>query len=290
MILAFALAGLTASPAQPQPQTSPADQAIVITGQKDTRKTVEQFVRSLTPTLWQGQISRFEHSVCPAVYGLAKPQTEAVVNRMRAVAKSVAITVDHEPCYPNVVVIATSDKKMLLDELERHRGEIFGGMSRDEVRAMESDPEPAVAWQLRGAPISASGVELVWDDKLGAWVNRTTDASSHITESDRPQFDAAVVVVEKRALTGVTTTQLADYAIIRALTGADPAKLGNSGAPTILHVLDVPIGGTAPITMTKWDFAFLHGFYDVRRELRAGAQRSAIADSVAKTVERPPRN
>jgi hypothetical protein len=204
---------------------------------------------------------------------------------MREVANSVGITVDTDHCSPNVVVIATSDKKMLLEELEEHRGEIFGGMTRDQVRAMERSPEPAVAWQLRGPPISASGEDLYWDDRLGAWVNRTTDASSHITESGRPQFDASVVVVEKRALTGMTTTQLADYANIRALTGADPAKLGNSGAPTILHVLDVPIGGVAPVTMTKWDFAFLRGFYDTRRNLRAGAQRSAIADTVVKSVQ-----
>jgi hypothetical protein len=281
----FALAAVLAvAPETAQSAPAAGDQAIVITGQKDTRKTVQQFVRSLTPTLWQGQISRFEHSVCPGVYGLAKRQAEAVVDRMRVVAKSVGVVVDREPCYPNIVVIATSDKKVLLQELEKHRGEIFGGMTDDHIRAMERDPEPAAAWQLRGAPISASGMDLRWDRTWG-WINQTTDASSHITETARPQFDGAAIIVEKRALADMTTTQLADYSMIRALTGADPEKLGNSGAPTILHVLDVPIGGQAPITMTKWDFAFLKGFYDVRRELRAGAQRGTITDTMAKQLE-----
>jgi hypothetical protein len=281
----FALAAVLAvAPETAQSAPAAGDQAIVITGQKDTRKTVEQFVRSLTPTFWRGQVSRFEHSVCPGVYGLAKPQADAVINRMRAVAKSVGIVVDREPCYPNVFVIATSEKKLLLDELEKHRGEIFGDMTRESVRAMQDDPEPAAAWQLRGAPISASGFDLRWDPSLG-WINQTTDAASHITEAARPQFDGAVVVVEKRALAGMTTTQLADYSIMRALTGADPEKLGNSSAPTILHVLDVPIGGQAPITMTKWDFAFLKGFYAVRRELRAGAQRGTITDTMTKQLK-----
>lgn len=281
---AFAVSVIAAAPAQ----AAPDGESIVINGQADTRKTVEQFVRSLTPTIWQGQISRFEHSVCPGVYGLAKPQSEAIVKRMRQVAQAVGIPVDGPNCYPNLVLIATSDKTMLLDELEHHRGEIFGGMSSGDIHAMERDPEPAAAWQLRGAPISASGMDLYWDEKMGAWVNRTTDAASHINESARPQFDAAVVIVEKRALSGLTVTQLGDYAVIRALTGANPEKLGNGAAPTILHVLDVPIGGEAPVTMTQWDFAFLRSFYDVRRYLRAGAQRSAIADEVAKSVQSPP--
>jgi hypothetical protein len=288
MIFAFAFAASVAI--APPAEAGPDSEAIVVTGQKDTRKAVEQFVRSLTPTVWQGQISRFEHSVCPGVYGLAAPQAKAVVERMRAVAKSVGVAVDGAHCYPNLVLIATSDKKMLLDELEHHKGEIFGDMTSDDVRAMERDPEPAAAWQLRGAPISASGVDLYWNEKLGAWVNRTTDAASHGNESSRPQFDGAVVVVEKRALVGLTVTQLADYAVIRGLTGANPEKLGNSGAPTILHVLDVPIGGEAPVTMTSWDYAFLRGFYDVRRYLRPGAQRSAISDEVAKSVQGAPQH
>jgi hypothetical protein len=285
-ILSAAIA--SANPVTPQIVPAPGDQAIVVTGERETRKTVEQFVRSLTPTIWQGQISRFEHSVCPAVYGLAKAQADAVTNRMRAIARNVGIVVEGSHCGPNVLLIVTGNKRALLEELERHRGEIFGGMPRRLVREMERDPSPAAAWQLRGRPISASGMDLRWDAKLGAWMNYTTDAASHITEGSRPQFDGAVVVIERKALAGLTVTQLADYAAIRALTGADPAKLGNSGAPTILHVLDVPMGGETPITMTKWDLAFLKGFYDVHRNMRANAQRSEITDSMEKTIQKLP--
>ena len=282
----FALAALLAVPASPAPGAAapPGDEAIVVSGQRDTQKAVQNFVRSLTPTLWRGQISRFEHSVCPAAYGLARPQAEAVMARIRLVAASVGIPVEKPGCAPDVVLIATSDKTMLLEELWRQRGEYFGDMTHDDVRALERAPEPAAAWQLRGAPINASGMDLYWDDAKGTWVNNTVDASSRLADSARPQFDGAVVVVERKALVGLTITQLADYAAIRALTGADPAKLANSGAPSILHVLEVPIGGTAPVTMTKWDFAFLRGFYDVRRYLPTGAQRSAIANSMSKDL------
>ena len=95
------------------------------------------------------------------------------------------------------------------------------------------------------------------------------------------------MVVERRALVGMTTTQLGDYAAIRALTGADPARLGNSGAPTILRVLDVPVGGEAPVTMTKWDYDFLNGYYDAQRSLSAAAQRSAISRSMEQRRGKP---
>jgi hypothetical protein len=282
MIAMFAYtAALAATPA---PSESTGDQAIVVTGQKDTRKTVRQFVRSLTPTLFSGQITRFEHSVCPAVYGLEKPQSEAVAKRMRQVAQSVGIVVEREPCAANVVLIVTADKRVFLKEVERHAGEIFGQMTTSDIHQMERDPSPAAAWYLQDRPISARGVDLFWDPKLGGWENRTTEGASHITIASRPQFAGAAILVERKALIGLTVTQLADYAIIRALTGANPEKLGNSGAPTILHVLNVPIGGEAPVTMTQWDFAFLRGFYDVRRELRAGAQRGTITDIMTKKL------
>ena len=113
---------------------------------------------------------------------------------------------------------------------------------------------------MKGAPINAGGMELYQDPATGVYTNRTIDAPSRITEAVRPQFESAVVVVERKSLVGLTTTQLADYAAIRALTGADPQRLANGASATILHVLEIPMGGAAPITMTQWDLAFLKGF------------------------------
>jgi hypothetical protein len=282
--LSAALAAVQAAPAPAAPQSS--NEPIVVTGERNQEKAVKDFVHALTPTLWNGQISRFEHSVCPAVVGLAPHQRDVVEQRMRVIAKAAGIVVDGPKCGPNVVLIVTADKKTFLEQLQKHHGEYFGDMPTRKIHAMERDPSPAAAWQLRGPPISGDGRDLEYDTQMGAYVNRTIESPSRLTESARPQFDAAVVVVEVKALAGLTTTQLADYAAIRALTGADPAKLANAGAPTILHVLEVPMGGETPITMTKWDLAFLKGFYDVRRNLHPNAQRSAISDSMTETMQK----
>jgi hypothetical protein len=272
----------------PQPSTSSGDEAIVVTGQKESRQAIQDFVGALTKIPSYQQLSRFEHSVCPGVYGLPKTQADEVAGRIRLIAKTIGIVVGGEHCVPNVLVAATSDRNAFLEELRKHRADDFG-ITDSQIRALEKQPGPAAAWQIQGPPMTADGKDLDVDPTVGQVVNRTIVGSSRITEAVRPQFDGAIVVVERKALLGLTVTQLADYAAIRLLTGADPARLGNSGAPTILHVLEVPIGGTAPITMTQWDFAFLRGYYDARRSLHTSAQRSAITDSMTKDLHSPRR-
>jgi len=43
----------------------------------------------------------------------------------------------------------------------------------------------------------------------------------------------SVLVVESRALIGLSATQFADYALVRSLTGADPARLPEREKPVI---------------------------------------------------------
>lgn len=283
ILLSAALAAQQPVPAQP----SPSDQPIVVTGQKDQRKAIQDFVGALTAVPSNRQLSRFEHEVCAAVYGLAEPQADAVVSRIRLVAKSVGIVVGGAHCAPNVLLLVTSDKTAFLKELQRHSADYFG-LTDKQFHDLERQPGPAIAWQTQGPMMTEDGVDLTEDPTQGVVVNRTIDQPSRITQAVHPQFDTSVVVVERKSLIGMTVTQLADYTAVRALTGADPAKLGNSSAPTILHVLNVPIGGAAPVTMTSWDLSFLEGYYDARRNLRTGAQRSSIGDSMSKALGSPP--
>jgi len=230
MLLLFAFAAALGAQAQANSAaTVPVgDQAIVVTGQKDTHTAVEEFVRSLTTTTSGGQLSRFEHEVCPAVFGIAKPQADAVAARIRLVAKSVGIVVGSQNCAPNVLLLVTSDKKAFLEELRRHRGDDFGITGR-QFRALEDAPGPAAAWQVQGPAMTADGVDLTEDTTQGVVVNRTVAPPSRITVPVHPQFDASILVVERKALVGVTTTQLADYTAIRGADGGGPRAAGQFG-------------------------------------------------------------
>lgn len=284
LIMSAALAAT--NPAIAQSDQEAADQStIVVTGKRNSEKEIRDFVKALTPVPYGGQISRFEQTICPVAVGLPQPQADAVAGRMRRVAEAAGLRVSGSDCTPNVVVIVTADKKALFKALRQSRPDYFGDMSPSRIREIAREPGPALAWQVAGPPLSARGQELYVDPALGVYVNRTTEGSSRITTPTRPQFEAAIVIVEARSLDGLTTTQLADYAAMRAFADADPAKL-DSTAPSILRILEAPMGSEIPITLTQWDLSFLRGLYTSPRNLATGAQRSAISENMTRELEK----
>lgn len=285
MVLYAALSatGATASPSlQPPPDEQ---STIIVSGKRDSQKDLQDFVGALTPFAVGGQLSRFEKSICPVAVGLLPQQREAVANRIRRVAGSAGLRVGGKTCVPNVVVVVTEDKNAFLRELRRTRVEYFGTLSQRKIRELERQPGPAVAWQLQGPPVNARGVELHMDPDLGVYVNRTIDPNSRLQSAARPQFDGAVVIIERQSLDGLTITQVSDYAAMRAFAGLDATRLAKSGTPTILRVLEAPMGSQVAASLTKWDFGLLRGLYGVPRSLRAEAQRSAIRRSIVKELE-----
>jgi hypothetical protein len=286
-LLAFVFV-TTSAPADTQivPGDAAADQSeITVTGRKDSKQAVKDFVRDLTPIASSARISRLERLVCPAAFGIPKAQAVAVARRMRQVAKSVSLAVAGDNCVPNVLVLVTADKRALLELIRKQRPDYLVSLSEKDVDELENSAGPAAAWQLADSDVNADGAEIPWDPKSQWSINSTIDPPSRITVPARTRFYAAIVVVERSALAGLTTTQLADYAALRAYTGANPARLRNSNVPTILRILEAPMGTAIPLTMTSWDFGFLRGFYSSRRDLGTAAQRSSIANTMANEID-----
>jgi hypothetical protein len=268
--------GLAHAAAAAQDPPQPADNSeILVSGIREMEREIEDFVGALTEAPVRGQLSRFEtRAVCPLAVGISAADKQAVASRMRRVAEAAGIWVGGATCIPNVVVIVTSDKRAFIEALARRYPYYFGDMPDREVRALANGPGRAAAWQVPGPPLDADGAEM--SDTNDVYVNRTSRRGSRITAGARPHFAAAVVVVERGALVGLTTTQLADYAAMRAFARTDPSRLAESAAPTILKILDAPMGSEVPITMTQWDLGFLRGLYASPENLYAPSQRSAI--------------
>jgi hypothetical protein len=281
----FAAAGAAAQEAPPAAD----DPEIVVTGQ-DIDQQISDFVGALTQAPPRGQLSRFEHKVCPAAIGLPPGQKQAVVTRIRRVAEAAGLEVGGARCIPNVLLMVTSDKRAFLEALERKHDYYFGDLSPGQVRRLVREPGPATAWQLQGPPLDSDGVEMSQGGAAalpGAdyYVNRTVKAPSRIAAAARPQFQAAALVVEQRALDGLTTLQLADYAAMRLFARTDPERLAAAGPATILKVLDAPMGSEVPLTLTAWDLAFLKGLYAATDNLYAASQRTEIKRRIEKELE-----
>ena len=276
----LASAGAAPASAQDKPK---ADPEIVVTGTRDAEGQIRDFVRALTRPSSDGQFARFEAAICPAAVGVSDSQKQAIAARIRRVAKAAGIAVGKQDCTPNVLLVVTNEKTGFIESLWKAHSEYFRGMSAGEVRRLARAPGPAAVWHVDGPLLDADGAEIP-QGRDGPYINRTTRVGSRLTTGARPQFAAAAVVVEAKALEGLTTTQLADYAAMRAFARTDPSRLPGT-APTILNVLEAPMGSEVPIPLTSWDVAFLRSLYEAPATLSAAARRSEIRRGMEEQLE-----
>ena len=287
-LIAVALAA-PADATQPAPDHEPQGQDIVVQGNRDTRKQVDQFVSALTDVRVFGQVSRFDWAVCPKAFGLEERQEAAVAERLRAVAGAAGIDVAKPGCKPNVLVVVTKDKAGLIEGLRRDHPGYFDSVPVQEKKLLKRDDEPAAAWHLEGK-LDADGIEVPRDRITGQYVVERTDVPSRISTVTRPHFTSAVVVIDSDSLSGLTVTQLADYAAMRAFARTDPGRLEKSAAPTILTILDAPMGSEVPVTLTQWDLAYLKALYSSTENRFAGQQRHEMSRKMEKDLSREPKD
>jgi len=291
VLAAAALVAAVPALAQPARPTGPAahatppsdEQDVIVTGTLEREQEIRDFVGALTQSApMTGQIARFEDAICPGVYGLNGQARETVRNRMRQVAAYVGLRVAGPNCRPNLLLMVTRDKRAFLGALADRHPEYFDEEEYSPRRVI-AQPGPVAVWQAT-IELSADGQPLSVQGGFG--VNRSTRSQSHISASTRPVFTASAVVVEAGALTGLSTIQLADYALMRGLARTDPHRLPANAPPSILTAIEAPMGSEVPITITRWDLGFLRGLYGGQANLRAPQQRGDIQRRVASELNR----
>ena len=288
LLLSFLLAASAAVPALAQPAPPPGDepsQAIVVQGIRDQKKEVGRFVDALTEAPVQGQLSRFDWAVCPAAVGLGDAQNAAIAERMRRVAEAAAIPLAKPGCRPNALLIATGDKRELIDQLRQKYPAYFSGVTRSEIQELKRNRWPAAAWHVEGL-LDADGAEVPRDVVTGQQIIERTDAPSRIKTMSRPHFISSILVVELRALPGLTVTQIADYAAMRTFAQTDPPRARRSEAPSILGAIDAPMNSAVPVTLTEWDLAFLKSLYASDPNRRASSQRQEMKQIVRRDLKK----
>lgn len=289
---ALAAAGPAPAPAQPAPPPAPpaagpaaqdSGQDVIVTGTLEREQEIRDFVGALTRDVpMTGQLARFEDAICPGVFGLNGQVRQTVANRMRQVAAYVGLRLGGANCRPNVLLMVTRDKRAFLQRLASRYPQYFDD-EENSPRRVAAQPGPVSAWHAT-IVLSANGQPLSTQGGFG--VNRSMGSQGRIAASARPAFTAAAVVVESEALTGLSTIQLADYALMRGLARTDPHQLPANGPPSILSAIEAPMGSEVPITITRWDLGFLRGLYASQANLRAPQQRGDIQHQVATELDR----
>jgi hypothetical protein len=284
LLIAFALGW----PALAQEGDEPSE--IVVEGKRPSRSATEAFVRELTPSPLGGQLGRFLDPVCPVVVGMSEADKGLVENRMRRVAAAVQVPVAPQRCAPNIYVVLGRDKREIIDGLRNQFPGLVEGVPRPLMKRLIHGPEPVAAWQTvdvigsDGMPLASARMSADGDPVR---IARTVGTPSRIEAKTKPYFVASVLVIEGKALRGVTTRQLADYAAMRTLAPTDTTRESKLPAPSILSLFNPDAApDAAPQSVTWWDVKFLKSLYAFDNAVSASAQRSSMSRYMAKELSK----
>lgn len=286
-MVGFVLLAALFAAATDAPESTAADPQssgeIVVEGVREQRERVRQFIRSLDDVRTFGQIGKFHAPVCPVAMGFPEAQNRMIAERMKRVARAAGIQTAEAKCAPNVFLIASVDKGSTIKTLAKRFPAYFRDMRDREVRKLAASSQPSVAWQVKGL-LSADGTMLKKAPMDGPYINESTNSGSRVRAGTMPQFVASMVVVERGALTGLSVTQVADFAAMRAYADTDPRRAAGSGAPTILTILDKGEDEMVPVTLTQWDFGYLKSLYSTSNAYYASYQRGDMAHELEKEL------
>ena len=289
--LPVALAASAASLSMSPPASS--DEPIVVEGTADTHKQINHYVDQLTAAPSDDQLGRFIEPICPKVLGLLPGEGDLVEQRMRKVSAAVGAPVAPEKCQANIFVLIGSDKRASIEGVRRRYPALVDWLPAATLKALETSPGPAASWQVLGR-VGAGGMPLasvrtsegsdpVPIVKSFGWISR-------ISRLTKPQFLVSILVIETKALNGVDTRQLADYAVMRTLAPTDTTHRIAVAAPSIVKLFDAGVTPEiAPASVTWWDFAFLKALYSTDNEVNASQQRGDIARQMQKELSKAPR-
>jgi len=286
MSFLFAIAAFVTS-AAPLPAPAPAsDQAIVIQGIRDRRKPADDFLKRMLPASFDQQLGRFEEPVCPGTVGLPDKLKGEVLARIRQVTSAAAIRAARAGCRPNLLIIVVDDKHALIEGMRRTKEAYLYGIGDDVRKRLATSAGPVAAWQISDV-VGPDGEPLLVD---GDGFPRlfTTIPPSRLRTGTRSRILGAIVVVEQRGLIRVSTRQLADFALVRALAPIQP----RSGQPPDSSVLSLFNPGVrpedAPQSLTWWDLALLKALASTRSDALADIQRHEIRDHIVEEMAKVP--
>jgi hypothetical protein len=285
MIFLFAYAAAVAALTPAQASPARGDQAIIVEGVNSKRRA-ENYLDKVLPSVFDGQIGRFEDPLCPATVGLPDNLKDEVLDRLKQVAGVAHVPLQTGTCTPNLMIIVVDDKHALIEGMRKKRESYLYGLGNEQVSKLSNSPGPVASWQITDV-IGADGMPLRYD---GDGFPRlfTTVPPSRVVQTTRKRILAGVVVVEQRGLVNVTTRQLADYALVRLLAPIEAKERTAPNSSVLSLFNDGVTPEDAPQSLTWWDLAYLKALSDTRSDVVADIQRHEIRDKMLREMAKVP--
>lgn len=284
LAIAAATAQPTAPPSAQVPRDEPGD---IIVSAPSLKQQSKEFVKAVAAARTFDQLVQFSNPICPAAVGLPEPVLRQIEDRVRLVSTGAGLAVERQ-CAPNFLIIIAPDKAEMVRQLRQKHPPYFTDVQEWEIAKLIDPRRSVAAWRVKGL-LNPDGLPAEKNLNTGISYNESTGTASRIRRSSRPHSVSAVMVIDRDLLKGISTRQLADYAVMRLLTTVDEKKIAALKANSILGLFGRTPGAQArPESVTWWDFNFLKALYSTSNIHAAGAQRSEITRKLQKGMNEAP--
>jgi hypothetical protein len=203
-------------------------------------------------------LARFADPLCPGVFGVEQTQAEAIVGLIRQSAAELGLRLaDPQTCEPNLLLGVMGDPQGYFEGLRKRKPYLFEDLGQGERRALFAVPGPVHTW-TRVQERSLGGIPIDQRRNLTDLPQAAVmGAHSLIYVPVRRDITSAMVLIDKKAVQGMSVAQLADYATMSGLSGDQAERLEAPGE----SILGVFGEGSKPAGLTRSDKIFLQTLY-----------------------------
>ncbi len=256
---------------------------IVVSG-RSSEDAARRYVENVLPGIpFDAPLARFYDPVCVGVAGLPAEANRVIADRVGEIARSVKLSVAYQGCAPNLLVLFVPDGKAAVAKLKQSNARGANSQSLTDLRRIVAEPGSARGWlevetrsrdgdRPRYTPGSAPDLRLSTSSRLSALVRR--------------DILSATVVIDRDAMADRNLRQAADYAAMRALTGA---RLREAPAHNSILAAFTPEGDdTSPSELTSYDRGFLNGLYSGSGNAFSVMKKQVIVREMARDQDAAP--
>jgi hypothetical protein len=248
------------------------EEIIVSTRAAKSAERVRRFIERVSPSIPRDRPpARFTDPICVGSSGLPPAAGQAIVDRVSEIALSVGLRIGAPGCAPNVLVLFVVDGRAEVRKLARRGSAGLDGQSLADIDRILDEPGPVHAW-THVATLSRDG------DRPSRAANDaavlTVATSTRLSSMVRRDIVRSTILIDRDAVANRDLRQVADYAAMRALTGARPSA--DTDASSILAAF-APNGKEQTPQLTEFDQRYLEGLYAGRADIPWSMKKDSIA-------------
>ena len=272
----------TRARAAPTPEAPVVDDEVIVRGRRmseienDLRIEIGKFIDEISAVPMGRGLARWNRSVCIGVHNLERTAAQYIVDRISSLALEVGLKPGEPGCFPEVVIVFTTDGKYLANYLVEERERLLrptnlGGFHRGIAGMMRfAATEQAVRWWHLSAPVRTGG----------------SASPSRIYSNTVDVLWRVLIIVDSTKLTGTTWQQLGDYLALVSLVQVDL----ETNPRTFDSILNVFTNPAAYSGLTDWDRTYVRSLYDFDQHRIPTLQRGVLRNEMLNRALYPERD